>query len=91
VLLEEYEIRTGKLDPALDADPCPEPLRYLWHCFCELSAGRQSNGFGPCALSWGEIDSWARVSGRAPTGFELTALLLLDHCYLEAAGKKGKA
>lgn len=87
-MLEDFEARTGKREEALDADPCPEPVRYLWQAFCEISATRGNNGFGPNPLSWSEIEAWARLDGRILFQFERTALLMLDRVFLEMAGKK---
>ena len=88
LLLEDYEARSGKREEALDADPCPEPVRYLWHAFCELSATRGNNGFGPNPLQWSEIEAWSRLDGQILSGFERTALLMLDRVFLEAVAKK---
>lgn len=53
--------------------------------FAELSAQRQAGFNGPQALSWGDIDSWARAAEVRLTRFEIRALTALDRVYREAA------
>ncbi len=42
--------------------PIPEDGLYLWFFFQELSGGRGNNGFGPTALSWSDMEAWARLT-----------------------------
>lgn len=75
----------AELDEAAAA--VPGAGRYLWEWFLELHSARGSTGFGPAAISWSEIDAWARLSGRRPTSMEVAAIRALDHAYLEVTGQ----
>ncbi|WP_456297828.1 phage tail assembly chaperone [Chromobacterium phragmitis] len=58
-------------------------VSYLWGWFCELSAGRQSSGYGPQPLSYGDIGAWERLLARRPRVWEVMLLKQLDLDYLE--------
>lgn len=77
----------------VEAPPFPVALAYLieflpkdriegW--FAELSAARASSGFAPSPISYGEIESWSRLTGRCPTPFEVRLLRALDNALLNA-------
>lgn len=68
----------------LDAPPLPEYGGYLVGWYNELAARRQSGPHGPQALSWTEIESWARQTGRHLTRWELRVLTRLDDAYFAA-------
>lgn len=74
----------AELDEAAAADPGAS--RYLWDWFLELHSARGSTGFGPAALSYSEIEAWARLTGRRPSALEVFALKGLDQAYLEIQG-----
>jgi hypothetical protein len=88
VMLEDYEGRTGKIDAELDGPPFPDGLEYIWAWFCELDAARTSNGYSANPISWHEVDAWARLRRRRPTGFELDCLAGLDQVRVESLAKK---
>lgn len=56
----------------------PEPLRYLWEWFNELSAGRGAGMAGMMPISWESIDAWARLTGQEPNPRECRALMAID-------------
>lgn len=77
--------------PELDGPPAPRALAYLWGWFIELSAARGRNGFGGLnALSYQELDAWARLSGIAPTPFEVGVLRRLDQAFLTVHADHGR-
>jgi hypothetical protein len=49
----------------------------------KLNGQRAGNGYGPNALSFAEIDSWAARTKRDPSIWELDALRALDHTWLQ--------
>lgn len=55
----------------------------MWEFFNELQTGRTSNGFGPNPLSFSEIESWARLTGRKVAPWEVRAIKQVDAVYLE--------
>jgi len=73
----------GAAVPELDNPVAiPVELAYLFAWFTELSAARGSGGFGANPISYAEIDAWARLTGTAPTPFEISVIRLLDGALL---------
>lgn len=62
--------------------PCPWPLRYLLDWYHELAAARPQSGFGVSPLAYGELDAWARLTGRDPRPLEVAWLRRLDAAFL---------
>lgn len=61
----------------------PEELNHLYRWSLEL-VGRSGGGpDGPMRLSYSTIESWARLTHRAPSALEVEALILLDAALLE--------
>ncbi len=57
----------------------------VWGAFQELDRGRGViAGFRPQALSYTEIDAWARLRGVRLTEFELGCVRVLDAVYLQS-------
>jgi hypothetical protein len=60
-----------------------------------LAAGRGSNGFGPNALRFADIEAWLRVSGAIVRHYEIEWIFELDRAYLQhyhaAEQKKAQA
>lgn len=69
-------------DEADDAPEIPEDGLYLWNWFQELSAGRGNNGFGPTAITWADMEAWARLTAIEPTPFETLTLRSMDAAFL---------
>jgi hypothetical protein len=76
---------------AIEGPECPEAARHVWGWFQHLSSRRGSNGFGLNALTYLEVDAWARLRGIRPEPWELEALFLLDALYLVATRPKAEA
>lgn len=62
----------------LESPPFPESLAYLWGWFLELERVRTYGMHGPDALTYQQIDAWARLTDRQPMPYEVDALLALD-------------
>ena len=58
--------------------PVPEELEYLWVWHAELTRTREMGTYGPKALSYAEIDAFARLTDRNVEPHEVDALLQLD-------------
>ncbi len=71
-------------DEADDALEVPEGGECLWNWFQELSAGRGNNGFGPTAISWADIEAWARLTAIELTPYETLTLRSMDAAFLSA-------
>lgn len=80
--LENGWRQTGIKPEELDIEPLQHCIIYLWDWFIEISRGRTSNGFGPNAIGFVEIDAWQRVTGRRLDPWEIDAMLVLDAAYL---------
>jgi hypothetical protein len=63
--------------------PCPAAARHVWGWFMELNQGRQATSAGAQALTYAEIDSWARLTGRRPSPWEVRLLKRLDGLFLQ--------
>lgn len=77
VLLREFE-RTGKRPPQLDIEPIPEGLSYLVGLFWECKLSTES-------LTWAEMESWLRLSGRDLEFEEVRALMLMEGIRLKVS------
>lgn len=78
-------------EPAEAGEPEPPAgLGHVWLWFLELHTARGGSGFGPAALGWGEIESWCRVTGTAPTPAELELIRLVDQQWLAGQAEKLK-
>lgn len=82
VHLEALSSRRGFTHPDLIGPPFPAPLKYLWHWFIELNNARPSGGMGAGAITYPDIDAWARLTRRAPAPWEIEALKNLDLAWL---------
>ena len=58
----------------------PEGAAYLWEWFCEIS-GRRQGGMGPLALSWTDIEAWARLRSISLSAFEIDCFNALERAY----------
>lgn len=61
-------------------DPPPE-VAYLLGWFADLSARRRDGG----PLNFADIEAWGRLSGNAPTPWEVSVLTQLDDAVLKKA------
>ena len=78
---EELGVSETSLDEEI---PIPEDGLYLWFYFQELSGGRGNNGFGPTALSWSDMEAWARLTSTPLTPYETLTLRSMDAAFLSA-------
>jgi hypothetical protein len=63
----------------------PEAGRLLWSWFVELAASRTYHMAGPHAISYAEIDAWARLRGIPLQRHHIDTLRALDDVWLEHA------
>ena len=68
--------------------PIPEDGLYLWFFFQELCGGRGNNGFGPTALSWSDMEAWARLTSAPLSPYEVLTLRSMDAAFLAAYAKE---
>lgn len=68
--------------------PLPESLRYLWHYFWDLSAGRPVWQFGYRPLPASEIHAWEQINDIKLERWELGALRQLDTLFLKIFAEK---
>lgn len=80
--------KTPKELEELTSVKCPPLLHYMWLAFLELNSGRGSSGFGPQPLSYQEIESWARLTRRHLTAWQVQLLKRLDAMYLSKQAKQ---
>lgn len=80
--------QTRKPPKALAEAEMPEWGAYLLSLFHDLAAGRGSTGFGPSAITWGEMESWLRLRRLHLAGWEIDVLRRLDHAWLQAFAER---
>lgn len=73
-----------------DAPELPQNARHVWMWFMELNRARPSSGFGASAISFMEIESWARLTHTLIEPWEIRALCLLDETFLNEMRKEAK-
>lgn len=66
----------------------PADCAYVWTWFLELHRARGSNGFGPEAIGYRDIEAWAWLKGLRLAPFELDSLVALDQLWLAGPGKE---
>lgn len=74
--------QTGSAPDQLEGDPFPEVVAHVWGWYLELHNTRTD---GP--ISYREIESWARITGTAPTAFEISLIKKADFEYLKSRNK----
>jgi hypothetical protein len=67
----------------LNAYPIPTELQYLYGWFCDLSAQRGSNGYGPNPLNSSVIRDWAAMSGHNINPWEFETIRAMDRKWLK--------
>jgi hypothetical protein len=56
----------------------PPLIAHLWRWFWQLDQARQSSGYGPQALTYADVATWAAVMDEQPRPWEVTALMTMD-------------
>ena len=77
-------------DEADDTPEIPEDGVYLWSWFQELSSGRGNNGFSPTAISWADIEAWARLTAIELTPYETLTLRSMDAAFLSTCAAEAE-
>jgi hypothetical protein len=83
----EQGVGDGRL---LEGPPCPPELAHVLRWFDDLKHSRVTP-FGLGALTYTEIDAWARRTGRDPDPVEVSALRGLDLATRATADEKPDA
>jgi hypothetical protein len=60
----------------------PWAAKHVWAWFAQLHSGRTWGFSAPNAITWSEMDAWARLTRSRPRPWEVELLHLLDRCYL---------
>lgn len=76
----EHAARRGSASAIqqLASPPCPPELDYLRRWAYELTGRSGFSEVGMNPLTYGTIESWARLTGRHPSPADVDALLRLD-------------
>lgn len=86
--LQSVERQTGKT--LIDNPAPPSDAAHIWEWFWELNPGRPMGAMGdPGALTYSEIDAWARLTLAAPEAWEIAAIRAMDAAFVSAFGKYG--
>lgn len=78
---EELGLSADSLNEA-EEFPLPEDGAHLWAWFQELCGGRVNNGFGPAAISWSDMEAWARLTATPLTPYDVLTLRSMDAAFL---------
>lgn len=78
------ELGLGDSADEENESPVPEEGAHLWAWFQELCGGRVNSGFGPTALSWSDVEAWARLTSTPLTPYETLTLRSMDAAFLAA-------
>lgn len=70
-----------------DAPDVPFAGRRVWSIFLDLNTQR-AGGFGPTPITYGAIETYARVRREPIRPFELDILRALDAAYMSAAAEQ---
>lgn len=82
--------RRGTVAVAAPPPELPWELAHLWTAFLQLNQARGSNGFGPSALSFCEIEAWTRLMRWELRPWEVETLQRLDASFLADWGEQQK-
>lgn len=85
--LEQAYKSTGVRPAALDTAVVPFCANHIMEWFWELNAARGSNGFGALPLGFGDIASWASLTGRLLRPLEVRLLRVVDREFLSVMNK----
>lgn len=68
----------------------PEAAVHVWEWFLELNAARSAGEFGVAAITFAELEAWARLTGRDLRPHEVTWLRAIDRLWLATPDKGAK-
>lgn len=80
--------QTGRRPPELDGPDLPPEGEYLWGWFLGLAGRRGTGAMGPAALTYPDLDAWARLTGRRPAPWEIRVLCRLDDAWLSQQAER---
>lgn len=84
--------RTRGVSVAKVAKPpaMPPEGAHIWQAFRSLHSARVNNGFGPCPISFVDMDAWQRVMQYPLAPWEAEAVRKLDDAYLAIDAEKAE-
>jgi hypothetical protein len=86
--LQSVERQTGRAPEELVGPELPPAAEGIWMAFLELAGRRHVSGFGASALTYGDLDAWARLTGRRVSPLEVRLLTRLDDTWLASVQPK---
>lgn len=57
---------------------CPPAGLHIWGWFLELHRSRPMGGMDAGSITFSELEAWSRLTGAAPSPWEVEVLLALD-------------
>ena len=79
---------TGKKPSQLEVPDCSDDWLYLFDDFYELHSRRSSNGYGPNPISYIELETWSRLTGKFITPQEVIIIMKIDMLYIDSWAKQ---
>lgn len=76
------ELGLGDVADEKEEPSVPEEGEHLWAWFQELCAGRANSGFGPTAISWSDMEAWARLTCTPLSPYDVLTLRSMDAAFL---------
>jgi len=88
--LRKVHEQTGHLDPRLaEESRLPGSLAHLMDWYLDLRASHAPGPGGPSALTYAELDAWARLTRQEPTPWEIETLRAIDVAFFGVAKRRG--
>ncbi len=81
---ESARQKKAEFEAKLSLPDFPEEYTFAWQSFFDLNSCRSSNGFGANAISYSEIDAYARLTGKVLLPYEISGIVTIDNCFLKA-------
>ena len=83
---QEFAADLGWAEEEQEEGPlCPDELVHVMGYFYELAAARPAGFAGPSAISYSDIESWLRLTGRTVDPFEVQCITAIDGEFRKAA------
>lgn len=71
--------------------PVPAGMEWLWDCFVQLSNARSYGAAGPHAISFQEVEAFARLTGTTFEPWHVKALMAADLAWRRQLTQKAPA
>ena len=83
-LRQHYEMAMAPPQEYLNRPDMPDCGLHIWQWFVSLR-----NACGDKPISFGEVDSWVRVTGISATAWEVQTIMQMDAAFLIGIRKSG--